>query len=160
APAPTAPRSAASASAATSPAPCARQRSAAAPAGRRAPSPENSRRPSWPAGSRSARTRPDRPGCCSRWRLERVQIVQHAWRHRIPYKGAMQRTVSVWLGCAVMCVASLSARADEFWSYWGDGKAELDGYALVEPRYGEPRDGTAVLIYVTEDFSDSARVKA
>lgn len=59
-----------------------------------------------------------------------------------------------------MCAATATARADEFWSYWGDGKAELDGYALVEPRYGEPRDGTAVLIFVTEDFSDSARVKA
>src|SRR3954471_15567229 len=53
-----------------------------------------------------------------------------------------------------------AARADDFWKHWGDGKAELDGYALVQPRYGQPRDGTAVLIFVTEDFSDSARVKA
>ncbi len=28
------------------------------------------------------------------------------------------------------------------------------------PRYGQPRDGSLVLIYVTEDFSDSLRVKA
>ena len=48
----------------------------------------------------------------------------------------------------------------DFWRYWGDGKAELDGYALVEPRYGAPRAGTAVLIFVTEDFSDALHVKA
>jgi hypothetical protein len=52
------------------------------------------------------------------------------------------------------------ARADEFWKFWGDGKAELSGYALTEPRYGAPREGHAVLIFVTEYFSDSLRVKA
>jgi hypothetical protein len=55
---------------------------------------------------------------------------------------------------------SASAPDDNFWQLWGDGKAEVNGYALVQPRYGEPRAGTAVLIFVTEDFSDSARVKA
>src|SRR5947209_7611453 len=59
-----------------------------------------------------------------------------------------------------LAAASSSARADEFWKFWGDGKAELDGYALTEPRYGAPREGKAVLIFVTEDFSDSLRVKA
>src|SRR4030095_13276446 len=39
-------------------------------------------------------------------------------------------------------------------------KAEIDSYALIQPRYGEPREGRAVLIFVTEDFSDSLRVKA
>lgn len=68
----------------------------------------------------------------------------------------MQRVLMV---CALMCAAT-AARADDFWKQWGDGKAELDGYALVEPRYGELREGTAVMIFVTEDFSDSARVKA
>jgi hypothetical protein len=62
--------------------------------------------------------------------------------------------------CAALVSSSTAARADEFWKFWGDGKAELDGYALVEPRYGQPRDGTAVLIFVTEDFSDALRVKA
>src|SRR5688572_6337216 len=52
------------------------------------------------------------------------------------------------------------ARADEFWKHWGDGRAELSGYALTQPRYGQNREGTAVLVFVTEDFSDSARVKA
>ena len=47
-----------------------------------------------------------------------------------------------------------------FWASWGDGKAELSGYRLKMPRYGQPRAGTLVLIYVTEDFSDRLRVKA
>ena len=50
--------------------------------------------------------------------------------------------------------------AQDFWAHWGDGKAELNGYALRQPRYGTVRTGTSVLIFVTEDFSDSRRVKA
>jgi hypothetical protein len=62
---------------------------------------------------------------------------------------------------ALLLSANPAAAADDgFWRHWGDGKAEIDGYLLTQPRYGENRDGTAVLIYVTEDFSDSARVKA
>jgi hypothetical protein len=53
-----------------------------------------------------------------------------------------------------------AAPSDDFWRLWSDGKAELDGYALTQPRYGQLRDGTVVLIFVTEDFSDSLRVKA
>ena len=48
----------------------------------------------------------------------------------------------------------------DFWEHWGDGRAELAGYDLVTPRYGEPRRGTAVAIFVTEPFSEAARVKA
>lgn len=63
------------------------------------------------------------------------------------------------LSLLVLAVAG-PARADPFWAHWGDGKAELDGYALSEPRYGQTRAGTAVMIFVTEDMSDSLRVKA
>jgi hypothetical protein len=63
----------------------------------------------------------------------------------------------IWIG---LLLASRNAAADDFWSFWGDGKAELAGYALTQPRYGELRTGTAVLIFVTEDFSDTLRVKA
>ncbi|MCA9753647.1 MAG: hypothetical protein KC591_15740 [Gemmatimonadetes bacterium] len=49
---------------------------------------------------------------------------------------------------------------DDFWAHWGDGRAELASYDLVFPRYGELRQGTAVAIFVTETFSDEARVKA
>jgi hypothetical protein len=47
-----------------------------------------------------------------------------------------------------------------FWSHWGDGRAELSGYDLVIPRYREHRRGTAVLVFVTEPFSNAVRVKA
>ncbi|MCS6951833.1 MAG: hypothetical protein RMK57_02030 [Bryobacterales bacterium] len=47
-----------------------------------------------------------------------------------------------------------------FWRHWGDGKAELAAYDLVEPRYGQARPGVAVTIFVTEPFSHSLRVKA
>ena len=53
-----------------------------------------------------------------------------------------------------------SASAQDFWKHWGDGKAELNGYSLKQPRYGALRSGTAVLVFVTEDFSDALRVKA
>src|SRR6187200_267043 len=65
--------------------------------------------------------------------------------------------VYVWLALGL---SPALGHADEFWKHWGDGKAELDGYALTQPRYGQLRQGTAVLVFVTDDFSDSARVKA
>lgn len=48
---------------------------------------------------------------------------------------------------------------DRFWSHWSDGKAELDGYDLIQPRYGEKRHGRAVLVYVTEPWSRARNVK-
>jgi hypothetical protein len=72
----------------------------------------------------------------------------------------MQRTLFRYAAMCALVASSTVARADDFWKLWGDGKAELDGYALVEPRYGQPREGTAVAIFVTEDFSDALRVKA
>lgn len=53
-----------------------------------------------------------------------------------------------------------ASRPPDFWQHWGDGKAELNGYKLTQPRYGAKRAGTAVLVFVTEDMSDSLRVKA
>ena len=55
--------------------------------------------------------------------------------------------------------ARASASEPDFGAYWHDGKAEIDGYRLTMDRYGEPRQGTAVAIYVTEPFSESRRVK-
>jgi len=60
----------------------------------------------------------------------------------------------------VAALVAKPATADEFWAHWGDGQAELNGYRLTEPRYGEKRSGTAVLVFVTEDMSESLRVKA
>lgn len=47
-----------------------------------------------------------------------------------------------------------------FWQTWGDGMAELAAYDLRIPRYGEVREGRAVAIVVSEEFSDRLRVKA
>lgn len=49
---------------------------------------------------------------------------------------------------------------DAFWKYWGDGQAEVAGYALQFSRYGAVRSGTAVTVFVTETFSNSLRVKS
>lgn len=47
-----------------------------------------------------------------------------------------------------------------FESHWQDGKAELAAYRYSVTRYGERREGRAVMITVTEPFSASKRVKA
>ena len=47
----------------------------------------------------------------------------------------------------------------DFWDHWGDGKGELNGYSLTQPRYGTPRSGTSVMIFVTEPFLDGPKVK-
>lgn len=47
-----------------------------------------------------------------------------------------------------------------FWARWGDGRAEVAAYSLVQPRYGEIRTGYAVLIFVTETFSEAQGVKS
>ena len=48
----------------------------------------------------------------------------------------------------------------EFKEYWYAGVAELNSYALEQARYGELRDGEAVLIFVTEPFNTAKQVKA
>jgi hypothetical protein len=48
----------------------------------------------------------------------------------------------------------------QFWKTWGDGMAEMNGYDLTYPRYGQLRKGVAVAVFVTETFSKSARVKS
>jgi hypothetical protein len=59
-----------------------------------------------------------------------------------------------------LLASPLAARSDkDFDTHWHDGRAELNGYRLKVSRYREERDGTAVLIYVTEPFSESKRVK-
>lgn len=50
--------------------------------------------------------------------------------------------------------------SQEFKDYWYAGEAEISSYKLEQARYGEMREGTAVLIYVTEDFLPGIQVKA
>ncbi|MBT8297800.1 MAG: septum formation inhibitor Maf [Maribacter sp.] len=48
----------------------------------------------------------------------------------------------------------------EFKEYWYAGDAEITSYKLEQARYGELREGKAVLIYVTEPFNANKQVKA
>ena len=50
--------------------------------------------------------------------------------------------------------------SNQFKKYWYAGDAEITSYQLEQARYGEKRDGTAVLIYVTEPFLADKQVKA
>ena len=43
--------------------------------------------------------------------------------------------------------------------YWYNGEAELTSFKLTQARYGELREGTAVMIFVTEDFSTTKFTK-
>ncbi|MEQ9403243.1 MAG: hypothetical protein RIM99_06660 [Cyclobacteriaceae bacterium] len=47
----------------------------------------------------------------------------------------------------------------DFNDYWYSGEAEISSYELQQARYGEVHSGEAVLIYVTEPFSNSKQVK-
>jgi hypothetical protein len=78
------------------------------------------------------------------------------------------RTMNLWTGATLaLCMfASASSLAREpttseigFEARWHDGRAELDGYRYTVTRYGQPRQGQAVMIYVTEPWSLSKRVK-
>jgi hypothetical protein len=87
------------------------------------------------------------------------------WRRRTWTLGGRKARGAVVLSAALLAAGGRPLRADSgasggFWASWGDGKAELSGYRLSMPRYGQPREGSLVLIYVSEDFSDSLRVKA
>ncbi len=50
--------------------------------------------------------------------------------------------------------------SENFKKYWYAGEAELTSYELQQARYGELREGKAVLVYVTEDFLPNEQVKA
>lgn len=50
--------------------------------------------------------------------------------------------------------------SQNFKNYWFSGEAEITSYKLDQTRYGESRPGTAVLIFVTEDFLPESQVKA
>ena len=50
--------------------------------------------------------------------------------------------------------------SEDFKKYWYAGEAEITSYKLAQARYGEIRDGKAVLVYVTEPFLKEKQVKA
>jgi hypothetical protein len=64
-----------------------------------------------------------------------------------------------WPGPAALVSGAPGVAEPTFESHWQDGRAELAGYVYHVTRYGEPRTGQAVMITVTEPFSESKRVK-
>jgi hypothetical protein len=48
---------------------------------------------------------------------------------------------------------------NKFAAYWYKGEGEINSYRLEQSRYGEIREGEAIMVFVTEDFSKSAHVK-
>ena len=61
-------------------------------------------------------------------------------------------------GCASESKSG-STVSNAFGDYWYKGKAEITSYKLKQARYGQINNGDAVLIFVTEDFSDTKQVK-
>lgn len=58
-----------------------------------------------------------------------------------------------------MLTADKSPVSEDFKTYWYAGNAEVNAYNLVQSRYGEEREGKAMMIFVTEDFSVNKQVK-
>lgn len=54
---------------------------------------------------------------------------------------------------------SQSRPSQKFNNYWYAGNAEITSYELKQARYGEIHSGEAVLVFVTEPFSNSKQVK-
>jgi len=50
--------------------------------------------------------------------------------------------------------------SENFKAYWYAGDAEITSYRLEQARYGEIREGSSVLIFVTEPFLPDVQVKA
>jgi hypothetical protein len=55
---------------------------------------------------------------------------------------------------------TISFNNQKFNDYWYGGKAEITSYKLTQSRYGEIYQGTAVNVFVTEDFLPKKQVKA
>jgi hypothetical protein len=78
----------------------------------------------------------------------------------------MKRRILVFLFAQTLIAGSCQQQngveiysQENFKQYWYAGKAEINSYKLVQSRYGEPREGSAVMIFVTEDFSRNNHVK-
>ncbi|MEJ2003821.1 MAG: hypothetical protein P8X57_02400, partial [Cyclobacteriaceae bacterium] len=62
-------------------------------------------------------------------------------------------------GCSGSKVDTDRQLSNQFKEYWFDGTAEITSFALEQSRYGEVREGHAVLIFVTEPFDPERQVK-
>jgi hypothetical protein len=83
----------------------------------------------------------------------------------------MKLKITIICTIAALCITACSKSqkrdlvnkreiSQDFKEYWFNGEAELSSYQLTQARYGELREGKAVMIFVTEPFSTTKLVKA
>ena len=58
-----------------------------------------------------------------------------------------------------MLLGAAQVGAVDFYAHWADGKAELSSYEVIQPRYGELRQGYGVMIFVTESLHRQTFIK-
>lgn len=58
-----------------------------------------------------------------------------------------------------LLVSAVYSEEPDFYAHWGDGKAEISSYRVVQPRYGELREGYGVMVFVTEDINRKSLIK-
>ena len=59
-----------------------------------------------------------------------------------------------------MLLGAVPVGAVDFYAHWADGKAEVSSYEVIQPRYGELRQGYGVMIFVTESLHRQTFIKA
>ena len=60
----------------------------------------------------------------------------------------------------VLLLGAAHVGAVDFYAHWADGKAVISSYEVVQPRYGELRQGYGVMIFVTESLHRQTFIKA
>jgi len=73
--------------------------------------------------------------------------------------GASKENTSMPMQVDVGTQVGTADLSDAFKAYWYQGKAEVNSYSLTQARYGELRNGEAIMIFVTEDFLTDEQVK-
>ncbi len=63
------------------------------------------------------------------------------------------------LGITAMFQDPAAPAPRSYSDYWDRGQAEIARYELSQSRYGQPRDGHALLVFVAEDFRRDTQVK-
>ena len=106
-------------------------------------------------GGSEGRPRGNRKACCG---ITKLEVPSSALKG-----GDMNGFVSlIGMGLAAACsgaVVAVAAEVQDFYAHWGDGRAEISSYEVVQPRYGQLRQGYGVLIFVTEDINRNTLIK-
>ena len=71
-----------------------------------------------------------------------------------------QHTIFILLFSCAGTIPKQPKPSQEFTTYWYNNEAEISSYSLTQARYGELHKGEAVLVFVTEPFSEKKFVKS